>query len=144
MALEENRKRATKYSEMVIELVDFIDLSRSKLEEAKSSCDPRNGKRLLTKHSEIEREIARNEKSYDNVKKEAAHLLKIAKLPSDVSAIEIELKDIQHKWGNLQNLSWNFVKDLQDSMVSSGRLIDALESLEEWLIRVEPELSERR
>ncbi|CAG5094899.1 Oidioi.mRNA.OKI2018_I69.XSR.g13940.t1.cds [Oikopleura dioica] len=144
LALEENRKRATKYSEMVIELVDFIELSRSKLEEAKSSCDPRNGKRLLTKHSEIEREIARNEKGYDNVKKEAAHLLKIAKLPSDVTAIEVELKDIQNKWGNLQNLSWNFVKDLQDSMVSSGRLIDALESLEEWLIKVEPELSERR
>ena len=35
-------------------------------------------------------------------------------------------------------------RDIQESMVSSGRLIDALETLEEWLIRVEPELSERR
>ena len=32
--------------------------------------------------------------------------------------------------------------ELQDCLVSSGRLIEALETLEDWLIRVEPDLAE--
>ena len=144
VSLDENRRRASKFAEKVIDLSDFIETTCSQLEEDRRNCDPRQGKKLLSKHAETQRAVEKHETLYDEVVKEANGMLKVAKLPSDKPAIENELKRIQADWATLNQASWNYSRDIQDSMVSSGRLIDALETLEEWLIKVEPELSERR
>ena len=142
--LDENRRRSTNFFEKVIDLADFMDSTVTQLEDDKQNCDPRQGKKILSKHNETERAIEKHEKLKDEVVKEGNAMLKAAKLPSDKPVLEKELKCVQQNWSHLQTTSWNYSRDIQESMVSSGRLIDALETLEEWLIRVEPELSERR
>jgi hypothetical protein len=136
VTLDENRRRAAKFSEKVADLSDFVESTCAQLEEDRKNCDPRQGKKLLARHSETERAIQSHEALHDEVVKEANAILKIIKLPSDKPAIETELKKMKSGWSALQTASWNYSKDLQESMVSSGRLIDALETLEEWLIKV--------
>ena len=76
------------------------------------------------------------------VKKEAIQLKDLAKMPSDIKQLDHDLDEVKNGWTNLQQISQAFTGDLQNSLVSSGRLIEAVENLEEWIMKVEPELSD--
>lgn len=76
------------------------------------------------------------------MKKEALQLKDAAKMPSDVKQLDHDLNEVKSGWTNLQQISQAFTGDLQNSLVSSGRLIEAVENLEEWIMKVEPELSD--
>ena len=60
----------------------------------------------------------------------------------DKKLLTEELQNIKQNWINLKKVSSLYGNELQDCLVSSGRLIEALETLEDWLIRVEPDLAE--
>ena len=77
-----------------------------------------------------------------SVKKEAIQLKDLAKMPSDIKQLDHDLDEVKNGWANLQKISQAFTGDLQNSLVSSGRLIEAVENLEEWIMKVEPELSD--
>ena len=63
-------------------------------------------------------------------------------MPSDIKQLDHDLDEVKNGWTNLQQISQAFTGDLQNSLVSSGRLIEAVENLEEWIMKVEPELSD--
>ena len=64
------------------------------------------------------------------------------KIVLDKKLLTEELQNIKQNWINLKKVSSLYGNELQDCLVSSGRLIEALETLEDWLIRVEPDLAE--
>ena len=64
------------------------------------------------------------------------------KIILDKKLLTEELQNIKQNWINLKKVSSLYGNELQDCLVSSGRLIEALETLEDWLIRVEPDLAE--
>ena len=86
----------------------MVILRFSQLEDDKRNCDPRQGKKLLSKHTETERAIEKHEKLKDEVVKEGNAMLKAAKLPSDKPVLEKELKSVQQNWTHLQTTSWNY------------------------------------
>ena len=49
---------------------------------------------------------------------------------------------MKNDWNRLKKLSADYGAELQASLVSSGKLIEALETLEDWLAKVEPGLRE--
>ena len=79
---------------------------------------------------------------FNSVKKEGLQLKDHAKMPSDIKQLDSDLGEVKRGWANLQQISQAFTGDLQNSLVSSGRLIEAVENLEEWIMKVEPELSD--
>ena len=52
------------------------------------------------------------------------------------------MADMKNDWNRLKKQSAEYSAELQASLVSSGKLIDALETLEDWLAKVEPGLRE--
>ena len=60
----------------------------------------------------------------------------------DKNTLQGDLADMKNDWNRLKKLSAEYGAELQASLVSSGKLIDALESLEDWLAKVEPGLRE--
>ena len=78
------------------------------------------------------------------MKKEGQSLRELAKMSSDQKSIDAELDDLKDQWSKLEILSSTFTNDLQNTLVSSGRLVEAVENLEDWLMKVEPELSDTK
>ena len=76
------------------------------------------------------------------MKKEGLSLRETAKMSSDQKQVDSELDDLNTQWSKLKTLSSGFTAELENSLVSSGRLVEAVENLEDWLMKVEPELSD--
>ena len=68
-ALDENRRRSSKFSENISELNYFILEKSGAIELDKKQLDPRQAKQALQKHQKTEEEIKINERIFDEGKK---------------------------------------------------------------------------
>ena len=67
-ALDENRRRSSKFSENISELNYFILEKSGAIEMDKKQLDPRQAKQALQKHQKTEEEIKINERVFDEGK----------------------------------------------------------------------------
>ena len=68
-ALDENRRRSSKFSENISELNYFILEKSGAIEMDKKQLDPRQAKQALQKHQKTEEEIKINERIFDEGRK---------------------------------------------------------------------------
>ena len=103
--------------------------------------NPLKIKQLMAKHREMQRAFAGKHAAYETSVRLAKRQLDKCE-PGDRGELQRLLADLKSKWTQVSALVAERQKRLEDALLCSGQLRDALSALVDWLTRVEPTLAE--
>lgn len=105
--------------------------------------NPAKIKQLIGKHKEFHRTLGLKQPTYDQTLKTGRKLIDKCE-PDQHDRLQLQemLTELKNKWQSLCFQSVERQKKLEDALLCSGQFRDALQSLLEWLSKVEPTLAE--
>ncbi len=143
--LERGYKDSKAFTDNYTTLLDWLNSSMNLLDKESSSSignNPTKIRQLIAKHKEFHRHLSNQQGSYDLA-------IKLGKKLTDRSEVEtgrtrlLEMtNEMKNKWQTVCFKSAERQKKLEDALLCSGQFRDALQSLLEWLGRVEPTLAD--
>ena len=144
--LERGFKEAKQFSDAWKELTGWLGQSLSTLANDQSIAignNPAKIRQLISKHKEFQRQLSQTQASYDNCFRLGRKLMeKCESDHSDRPQLQEMINDLKNKWQNVCFQSVERQKKLEEALLCSGQFRDALQSLLEWLSRVEPTLAD--
>jgi dystonin len=127
-------------------LSKWLDSSATQLQQDQSAQignNPAKIKQMITKHKEFQKLLGSKQNNYDQTAKLGRKLIdKCEPDSSDRSNLNKMLNELKQKWQSTCTLSVERQKKLEEALLCSGQLHDALQSLIEWFGKVEPTLAE--
>ena len=144
--LERGFKETKQFTDSWSELVNWLEESIENLgaeQEVSIGNNPMKIKQLIVKHKEFHRCLSQKQPGYDQVIKMGRKLSDKCDLDhNDRPQIQEMLNQLKSKWQMMCQQSVERQKKLEDALLCSGQFRDALQSLLEWLGKVEPTLAD--
>jgi len=144
--LERGFKEAKQFSDTYKELANWLTSQLSQLSQEQLVAignNPPKIRELIAKHKEFHRQLSQTQPNYDNCMKLGRRLVdKCDPDHLDRPSLHEMINELKNKWQTLCFQSVERQKKLEEALLCSGQFRDALQSLLEWLSRVEPTLAE--
>nr|XP_056710553.1 plectin [Euleptes europaea] len=141
--LEEARKRAKQFRESWQLLLDWLDESESTRETLSSAPkSPEEVKGQLGEHKEFQKGLRTKRPVYEATLRSGRLLREKALLPEDAQALDEMLGELKERWEAVCSQAAERQHKLEEALLFSGHFPDALQTLMDWLYRVEPQLAE--
>jgi len=145
--LERGFKEAKQFMDSWKDLTNWLTNSLASLSQEQLTTpignNPAKIRQLISKHKEFHRQLSQTQVSYDMCMKLGRRLVdKCESDHSDRPQLHEMLNDLKNKWQTLCFQSVERQKKLEEALLCSGQFREALQSLLEWLSRVEPTLAD--
>ena len=144
--LERGFKEAKQFYDSWKDLLNWLTTNHSILNQEQAQPignNPAKIKQLIAKHKEFHRVLSSKQQTYDSTVKLGRKLFDKCEVDAnDRPKLQEMLNELKNKWQSLCYQSVERQKKLEDALLMSGQFRDALQSLIEWLSKVEPTLAE--
>jgi len=146
--LERGFKEAKQFMDTWKDLIQWLNTNLALLSQEQAmqpiGNNPAKIRQLISKHKEFHRQLSATQVNYDMCVKLGRRLVDKCETSdhSDRPQLHEMLNDLKQKWQTLCFQSVERQKKLEEALLCSGQFRDALQSLLEWLSRVEPTLAD--
>ncbi|GLD69834.1 microtubule-actin cross-linking factor 1, isoforms 1/2/3/5-like isoform X1 [Lates japonicus] len=141
--LEEVKKNARQFSESWRLLVDWMTEVEQTLDTHKEiAVSHEEIKQQLTEQKEFQKLLRSKRPMYEATLKSGRHLHERAQTSHDRQHLENLLAELKDTWDTISGKSMERQHKLEEALLFSGRFTDALQALNDWLYRAEPQLAE--
>ncbi|XP_062848378.1 microtubule-actin cross-linking factor 1, isoforms 6/7, partial [Trichomycterus rosablanca] len=141
--LEDVRKQVKKFSESWHLLMDWITEVEQTLDTHKEiAVSHEEIKQQLTEQKEFHKVFRSKRPMYEACLKSGRSLLEKTQNPLDTQHLENMVSEIKDSWDTISGKSIERQHKLEEALLFSGRFTDALQALNDWLYRAEPQLAE--
>ncbi|XP_068616612.1 microtubule-actin cross-linking factor 1, isoforms 6/7 [Brachionichthys hirsutus] len=141
--LEEVKKNAKQFTESWRLLVDWMAEVEQKLDTHKEiAASHEDTKQQLTEQKEFQKLLRSKRPMYEATSKNGRSLHERAETGHDRQHLENLLAELKDSWDTINGKSMERQHRLEEALLFSGRFTDALQALNDWLYRAEPQLAE--
>ncbi|XP_019946821.2 microtubule-actin cross-linking factor 1, isoforms 6/7 [Paralichthys olivaceus] len=141
--LEEVKKNAKQFSESWRLLLDWMTEVEQTLDTHKEiAVSHEEIKQQLTEQKEFQKLLRSKRPMYEATLKSGRSLHERAKTSHDRQHLENLLAELKDTWDTISGKSMERQHKLEEALLFSGRFTDALQALNDWLYRAEPQLAE--
>ncbi|KAG7240593.1 hypothetical protein INR49_026648 [Caranx melampygus] len=141
--LEEVKKNAKQFSESWRLLVDWMTEVEQTLDTHKEiAVSHEEIKQQLTEQKEFQKLLRSKRPMYEATLKNGRSLHERAQSSHDRQHLENLLAELKDTWDTISGKSMERQHKLEEALLFSGRFTDALQALNDWLYRAEPQLAE--
>ncbi|XP_075952559.1 microtubule-actin cross-linking factor 1, isoforms 6/7 [Anarhichas minor] len=141
--LEEVKKNAKQFNESWRLLVDWMAEVEQILDTHKEiAVTHEEIKQQLTEQKEFQKLLRSKRPMYDATSKNGRCLHERAQTGHDRQHLENLLAELKDTWDTISGKSMERQHKLEEALLFSGRFTDALQALNDWLYRAEPQLDE--
>uniref|UniRef100_A0AAY4EH52 Microtubule-actin crosslinking factor 1 n=1 Tax=Denticeps clupeoides TaxID=299321 RepID=A0AAY4EH52_9TELE len=141
--LEDVRKQAKQFSESWHLLVDWMTEVEQTLDTHKEiAVSHEEIKQQLTEQKDFQKLLRSKRPMYDATLKSGRSLLEKCQSPQDKQHLENMVSELRDSWDTISGKSFERQHKLEEALLFSGRFTDALQALNDWLYRAEPQLAE--
>ncbi|XP_067093521.1 microtubule-actin cross-linking factor 1, isoforms 6/7 [Osmerus mordax] len=141
--LEEVRKNAKQFSESWRLLVDWMTEVEQTLDTHKEIAVSHEEIKLqLSEQKEFQKLLRSKRPMYEATLKSGRSLHERAQSVEDCQHLENLLAELRDSWDTIAAKSTERQHKLEEALLFSGRFTDALQALNDWLYRAEPQLDE--
>ncbi|XP_066538395.1 microtubule-actin cross-linking factor 1, isoforms 6/7 [Hoplias malabaricus] len=142
-ALEDVRRQGKQFSESWHLLIDWMTEVEHTLDTHKEiAVSHEEIKQQLTEQKEFQKLFRSKRPMYEACLKSGRSLLEKAQSPSDTQHLENMVSELRDTWDTISGKSIERQHKLEEALLFSGRFTDALQALNDWLYRAEPQLAE--
>nr|CAB3263585.1 microtubule-actin cross-linking factor 1 [Phallusia mammillata] len=144
ISLSDIHKKSKQFHDNYDKLLDWMQQAIKQLGENKSNLyvdAPDLVETELQKFKEFQRALSEKQPVYDGVTRAGVILSEKVTLQSDLQTIESKLKHLKQEWNALNETSVQRKNQLEESLLFSGRFTEAIDSLLQWLCKIEPEVN---
>ncbi|XP_067366375.1 microtubule-actin cross-linking factor 1, isoforms 6/7 [Channa argus] len=141
--LEEVKKNAKQFNESWRLLVDWMAEVEQTLDTHKEiAVSHEEIKQQLTEQKEFQKLLRSKRPMYEVTLKSGRTLHERAQTSHDRQHLENLLAELKDTWDTISGKSVERQHKLEEALLFSGRFTDALQALNDWLYRAEPQLAE--
>ncbi|XP_023266298.1 microtubule-actin cross-linking factor 1-like [Seriola lalandi dorsalis] len=141
--LEEVKKNAKQFNESWRLLVDWMTEVEQTLDTHKEiAVSHEEIKQQLTEQKEFQKLLRSKRPMYEATLKNGRSLHERAHTGHDRQHLENLLAELKDTWDTISGKSMERQHKLEEALLFSGRFTDALQALNDWLYRAEPQLAE--
>ncbi|XP_051574276.1 microtubule-actin cross-linking factor 1, isoforms 6/7 [Myxocyprinus asiaticus] len=141
--LEDVKRHAKQFSELWHFLVDWMAEVEQTLDTHKEiAVSQEEIKQQLTEQKEFQKLLHSKRPMYEACLKSGRSLLEKAQSPEDTQHLENMVSELRDSWDTIGGKSSERQHKLEEALLFSGRFTDALQALNDWLYRAEPQLAE--
>ncbi|KAM7382515.1 hypothetical protein PAMP_002242 [Pampus punctatissimus] len=141
--LEEVKKNAKQFNESWRLLVDWMTEVEQTLDTHKEiAVSHEEIKQQLTEQKEFQKLLRSKRPMYEATLKSGRSLHERAQTSHDRQHVENLLAELKDTWDTVSGKSMERQHKLEEALLFSGRFTDALQALNDWLYRAEPQLAE--
>ncbi|KAK2844201.1 hypothetical protein Q5P01_010860 [Channa striata] len=141
--LEEVKKNTKQFNESWCLLVDWMAEVEQTLDTHKEiAVSHEEIKQQLTEQKEFQKLLRSKRPMYEATLKSGRTLHERAKTSHDLQHLENLLAELRDTWDTISGKSVERQHKLEEALLFSGRFTDALQALNDWLYRAEPQLAE--
>nr|XP_046254861.1 microtubule-actin cross-linking factor 1 [Scatophagus argus]XP_046254862.1 microtubule-actin cross-linking factor 1 [Scatophagus argus] len=141
--LEEVKKNAKQFNESWCLLVDWMAEVEQTLDTHKEiAVSHEEIKQQLTEQKEFQKLLRSKRPMYEATSKNGRSLHERAQTSNDRQHLENLLAELKDTWDTINGKSMERQHKLEEALLFSGRFTDALQALNDWLYRAEPQLAE--
>ncbi|XP_035528024.1 microtubule-actin cross-linking factor 1 [Morone saxatilis] len=141
--LEEVKKNAKQFNESWRLLVDWMTEVEQTLDTHKEiAVSHEEIKQQLTEQKEFQKLLRSKRPMYEATSKNGRSLHERAQTSHDRQHLENLLAELKDTWDTISGKSMERQHKLEEALLFSGRFTDALQALNDWLYRAEPQLAE--
>ncbi|XP_070768007.1 microtubule-actin cross-linking factor 1, isoforms 6/7 [Enoplosus armatus] len=141
--LEEVKKNAKQFNESWRLLVDWMTEVEQTLDTHKEiAVSHEEIKQQLTEQKEFQKLMRSKRPMYEATSKNGRNLHERARTSHDRQHLENLLAELKDTWDTISGKSMERQHKLEEALLFSGRFTDALQALNDWLYRAEPQLAE--
>ncbi|XP_028985377.2 microtubule-actin cross-linking factor 1, isoforms 6/7 isoform X2 [Betta splendens] len=142
-ALEDVRKHAKQFNESWCLLVDWMAEVEQTLDTHKEiAVSHEEIKQQLTEQKVFQKLLRSKRPMYEATLKSGRGLHEKARSSHDRQHLENLLAELKDTWDTISGKSVERQHKLEEALLFSGRFTDALQALNDWLYRAEPQLAE--
>jgi len=143
--LERGYKDSKSFTDAYAALADWLNTNMTLLDNDSANPvgnNPTKIRQLIAKHKDFHRLLSSHQASYDQAMKLGKKLTDRSEPDTGRARLQEMTNDMKNKWQTICFKSAERQKRLEDALLCSGQFRDALQSLLEWLGRVEPTLAD--
>uniref|UniRef100_A0A8C1P0N8 Uncharacterized protein n=1 Tax=Cyprinus carpio TaxID=7962 RepID=A0A8C1P0N8_CYPCA len=141
--LEDVKRHAKQFSESWHLLVDWMTEVEQTLDTHKEiAVSQEEIKQQLTEQKEFQKLLRSKRPMYEACLKRGRSLQEKAQGPEDTQQLENMVSELRDSWDTISGKSSERQHKLEEALLFSGRFTDALQALNDWLYRAEPQLAE--
>ncbi|XP_047454040.1 microtubule-actin cross-linking factor 1 isoform X2 [Mugil cephalus] len=141
--LEEVKKNAKQFNESWRLLVEWMTEAEQTLDTHKEiAVTHEEIKQQLTEQKEFQKLLRSKRPMYEATLKSGRSLHERAQTGHDRQHVENLLAELKDTWDTISGKSMERQHKLEEALLFSGRFTDALQALNDWLYRAEPQLAE--
>ncbi|XP_063735200.1 microtubule-actin cross-linking factor 1, isoforms 6/7 [Eleginops maclovinus] len=141
--LEEVKKNAKQFNESWRLLVDWMTEVEQTLDTHKEiAVSHEEIKQQLTEQKEFQKLLRSKRPMYDATLRNGRSLYERAQTGHDRQHVENLVAELKDTWDTISGKTMEREHKLEEALLFSGRFTDALQALNDWLYRAEPQLSE--
>ncbi|KAJ6661546.1 hypothetical protein lerEdw1_014456 [Lerista edwardsae] len=141
-ALQEAHKRAKQFSESRQRLLGWLEEAGPALDAGPAAGSLEDARGLLGKHKEFQKGLRAKRPVYEATLRGGRLLRERALLPEDVRLLDQMLGELKERWEAVCSRATERQRKLEEGLLFSGHLLEALQALLDWLCRAEPQLAE--
>ncbi|XP_016375038.1 dystonin-like [Sinocyclocheilus rhinocerous] len=137
------KRHAKQFSESWHLLVDWMTEVEQTLDTHKEiAVSQEEIKQQLTEQKEFQKLLRSKRPMYEACLKSGRSLQEKAQSPEDTQHLENMVSELRDSWDTISGKSSERQHKLEEALLFSGRFTDALQALNDWLYRAEPQLAE--
>ncbi|XDV39723.1 hypothetical protein PO909_008917 [Leuciscus waleckii] len=141
--LEDVKRHAKQFNESWHLLVDWMTEVEQTLDTHKEiAVSQEEIKQQLTEQKEFQKVLRSKRPMYESCLKSGRSLQEKAQGPEDTQHLENMVSELRDSWDTISGKSSERQHKLEEALLFSGRFTDALQALNDWLYRAEPQLAE--
>ncbi|XP_077061585.1 microtubule-actin cross-linking factor 1, isoforms 6/7 [Siphateles boraxobius] len=141
--LEDVKRHAKQFNESWHLLVDWMTEVEQTLDTHKEiAVSQEEIKQQLTEQKEFQKLLRSKRPMYEACLKSGRSLQEKAQGPEDTQYLENMVSELRDSWDTISGKSSERQHKLEEALLFSGRFTDALQALNDWLYRAEPQLAE--
>uniref|UniRef100_A0AAQ5YIY1 Microtubule actin crosslinking factor 1b n=1 Tax=Amphiprion ocellaris TaxID=80972 RepID=A0AAQ5YIY1_AMPOC len=141
--LEDVKKNAKQFNESWRLLVDWMTEVEQTLDTHKEiAVSHEEIKQQLTEQKEFQKLLRSKRPMYEATLKSGRSLHERAQTSHDRQHVENLMAELKDTWDTISGKSMERQHKLEEALLFSGRFTDALQALNDWLYRAEPQLAE--
>ncbi|XP_069738129.1 microtubule-actin cross-linking factor 1, isoforms 6/7-like [Phaenicophaeus curvirostris] len=142
-ALEEARQRCKQFCESQQLLLDWMEELEQQLAAPQDAATTQDEiKRQLAELKSLQKLLRSKRPVLEATLRGGRALRERARLPEDLQPLELQLRELKERWDALGGCVAERQRQLEEQLLFSGKFAEALQALQDWLFRAEPQLSE--
>ncbi|XP_051999453.1 microtubule-actin cross-linking factor 1, isoforms 6/7 [Xyrauchen texanus] len=141
--LEDVKRHSKQFSESWHLLVDWMTEVEQTLDTHKEiAVSQEEIKKQLAEQKQFQKLLRSKRPMYEACLKSGRSLLEKAQSPEDTQHLESMVSELRDSWDTISGKSSERQHKLEEALLFSGRFADALQALNDWLYRAEPQLAD--